>query len=113
MQGIWGNEGEIPVITLDAQLEQILHKAQQQSGDIMDEGVVIEPMLAERLQRSLSEAAQKQEVLGAPAVLLVSAGIRHLMSRFTRGVSSSLHVLSYLEVPDNKQITIVASIGSQ
>jgi flagellar biosynthesis protein FlhA len=33
------------------------------------------------------------------------------MSRFVRFTLSGIKVLSYQEIPDNKQITIVATIG--
>ena len=116
VQGIYGNRSELPVITLDPQLEQILLKAVQQSsqhGDsvLIDDSVVIEPGIAERLQQALVQAAQRQEIAGNPAVLLVGAPLRPLLSRFVRYTLSGIKVLSYQEIPDNKQITIVATIG--
>lgn len=116
VQGIYGNKAELPVITLDPTLEQILLKAVQQSaqhqGDgFADDSVVIEPGIAERLQQSLMQAAQRQEIAGNPAVLLVGAPLRPLLSRFVRFTLSGVKVLSYQEIPDNKQITIVATIG--
>ena len=77
-----------------------------------DDGMVIEPAMAERLQSSLLSAARNQEAAGKPAVLLVPAPLRAVLSRFVRFTISGLKVLSYQEVPDNKQITIVASIGN-
>lgn len=116
VQGIYGNRAELPVITLDPQLEQILLKAVQQSAQhaeaaLVDDSVVIEPGIAERLQQALVQAAQRQEIAGNPAVLLVGAPLRPLLSRFVRYTLSGIKVLSYQEIPDNKQITIVATIG--
>ncbi|HDZ09935.1 hypothetical protein LCGC14_0021880 [marine sediment metagenome] len=116
VQGIYGTKAELPVITLDPTLEQILLKAVQQSGkqhdgDLVDDSVVIEPGIAERLQQSLMQAAQRQEIAGNPAVLLVGAPLRPLLARFVRFTLSGVKVLSYQEIPDNKQITIVATIG--
>lgn len=116
VQGIYGNRTELPVITLDPQLEQILLKAVQQSAQhaeaaLVDDSVVIEPGIAERLQQALVQAAQRQEIAGNPAVLLVGAPLRPLLSRFVRYTLSGIKVLSYQEIPDNKQITIVATIG--
>ncbi|ROU01767.1 flagellar biosynthesis protein FlhA [Marinobacter sp. R17] len=116
VQSICGNESEIPVITLDPELEQMLLKSMQQSqqsGGQDDIGLVLEPNMVERLQRSLQDAAQRQEMMGKPAILLVSAPLRHVMARFVSYGVERLHVLSYQEVPDNKQITIVASVGQQ
>lgn len=115
VQGIYGNRSELPVITLDPSLEQILLKAVQQAmqhGDgSAEENVVIEPGIAERLQQSLIQAAQRQEIAGNPAVLLVAAPLRPTLSRFVRFTTSGVRVLSYQEIPDNKQITIVATLG--
>ncbi|ARU57566.1 flagellar biosynthesis protein FlhA [Oleiphilus messinensis] len=114
IQSICGNDVEVPVITLDPELEQILLKSvqqAQQSGVGDDMGMVLEPSLVEKLQRSLGEAAQRQEMLGKPAILLVSAMLRPVMVKFVRFGIERLKVLSYQEIPDNKQVTIVASVG--
>ncbi|MDX1589318.1 MAG: flagellar biosynthesis protein FlhA [Oleiphilaceae bacterium] len=114
IQSLCGNSKDIPVITLDPQLEQMLLKSLQQgqqSGAGDDIGMVLEPSMVEKLQRSLTDAAQKQETMGKPAILLVSAPLRPVLARFVRYGIERLHVLSYQEVPDNKQVTIVSSIG--
>ena len=114
VQSICGNEPEIPVITLDPELEQLLLKSvqqSQQSGAGEEVGLVLEPSMVERLQHSLADAAQRQEMMGKPAILLVSGPLRSVLARFSRYGVDRLHVLSYQEVPDNKQITIVSTIG--
>ena len=111
VQGIVGLEPELPVITLDPRLEQILLGSVQKAGQGAEEGFLLEPGMAEKLQRSLVEAAQRQEALGKPVVLLVAGPVRAMLSRFARLAVPSLHVLSYQEVPDNKQVTIVATVG--
>ncbi|GGG48533.1 flagellar biosynthesis protein FlhA [Pseudohongiella nitratireducens] len=115
VQGIFGDNTQMPVMTLESSLEQILLKAVQQSAQqndgMIDDSVVIEPGIAEKLQQSLVQAAQRQELAGNPAVLLVSAALRPLLSRFVRYTVSGVKVLSFQEIPDNKQITIVATIG--
>ena len=107
-QQINGMARELPVITLDPALEQLLHQTMQAS----EVGAIsIEPGLAERLHRSLLETAQMQEQNGYPAILLVSALLRPMLSKFVRHTISSLHVLSYNEIPNDKQIKIVATVG--
>ncbi|EON89946.1 flagellar biosynthesis protein FlhA [Plesiomonas shigelloides] len=108
VQEINGNAGELPVIILAPELEQMLHKTMQAAGG--DAGG-IEPGLAERLQQSLLQAAQDQELQGEPAVLLTSGVLRSTMARFVKNAIPSLRVLSYQEVPDDKQIRIVNSVG--
>jgi flagellar biosynthesis protein FlhA len=108
MQRIGGNSDELPVITLDPQLEQILQDAVQGNADAAG----IEPSLAEKMQAQLSDTTQRQEVAGEPAVLLVSPTLRPWLSRFLRFAVPSLKVLAYNEVPDSKRIKLVAAVGT-
>jgi flagellar biosynthesis protein FlhA len=108
VQQINGGANEIPVITLAPELEQMLHQSLQAGGA---DGAGIEPGLAERLQSSLGEAAQQQELAGEPAVLLTSGMLRPVLSKFLKHSVSGLHVLSYQEIPDDKQIKIVSAVG--
>ena len=111
VQSIVGVESELPVITLEPRLEQILLNSIQKAGQGQEEGVLLEPSMAEKLQRSLVEAAQRQEMLGKPVILLVAGPVRAMLSRFARLAVPSMHVLAYQEIPDNKQVTIVATVG--
>ena len=108
IQDAVGGAEEIPVITLAPELEQMLHQSLQNAGD---EGAGIEPGLAERLQESLREAHQTQEMLGDPSILLTSGMLRSVLSRFVKHTIPGLRVMSYQEVPDERQIKIVSSVG--
>ncbi|WP_188445315.1 FHIPEP family type III secretion protein, partial [Marinobacter halophilus] len=112
VQTINGASPDLPVITLDPPLEQMLLSSMQQRQQ-GEEGLVLEPGMAERLQKSLAQAAQSQEVKGQPSVLLVSAPIRPLLAKFVRYGEQQVHVLSYQEIPENKNVTIVATVGGQ
>lgn len=108
VQEISGPELEIPVITLAPELEQMLHQSMQATGG---DGPNIEPGLAERMQQSLADAAQKQEMVGQPAILLTSGMLRATLSRFVKYTIPNLRVISYQEIPDEKQIRIVSAVG--
>lgn len=108
VQEIFGPVAELPVITLSPELEQMLHQTLQAGG----ENAGLEPGLAERLQKSLENAANQQEMNGQAAVLLTSGVLRGSLARFVKYSIPGLRVLSYQEVPDDKQIRIVSSIGS-
>ncbi|MFM5855702.1 flagellar biosynthesis protein FlhA [Aeromonas rivipollensis] len=108
VQEIAGPEPELPVITLSPELERILHQSLQAGGG---DGAGIEPGLAERMQRSLVEATQRQELEGQPAVLLTSGILRNTLAKFVKNAIPGLRVLSYQEVPDDKQIRIVSAVG--
>ncbi len=108
VQQLVGSKGEIPVVTLDPQLERILQQSLQAPED---GGLGMEPGLAERLHRSLKEAADRQEAAGQPAILLVPAQIRMWLARFLQPTMPGLAVLAYTELPDNRQIRVVANVG--
>ena len=114
VQNIIGQENELPVITLDPALEQLLLKSLQQTQQSQageDIGLLLEPGMMEKLQTSLRDAAQRQEMLGKPALLLVSQALRPAIARFVRLAVDRVHVLSYQEIPESKQITIVATVS--
>jgi flagellar biosynthesis protein FlhA len=115
IQNINGVEPELPVITLTPNLEQMLLQSVQvakQSGGT-ESDAVLEPGLAEQLQTSLGTASQKLEMEGKPAILIVSAGVRPMLARFVRYTLPNMHVLSYYEIPNDKQVTIVSTVGDQ
>lgn len=114
VQSIYGNADDLSVITLEPALEQLLLKTvqqtKQQTGS--SDNMILEPSMTEKLQSSLFDAARNQEMAGHPAVLLVSAMLRPVLSTFVRSMADNLHVISYQEMPENKQITIAATIGA-
>ncbi len=112
IQNIYGSDIKLPAIALDPAMEQLLLKSvqqAQQSGN--NDDIALEPGMAEKLQSALVEVAQKQELAGKPAVLLVSAPLREMLAKFTRYTSADIQVLSYAEIPDDKQITIEGTVG--
>jgi flagellar biosynthesis protein FlhA len=113
VQKIYGDEEVLPVVTLDPELEQLLQQSMlsaRQNGET-DVDAIIEPGLAQKLQESIRQVAQQQEIGGKPAVLLVSGVIRALLSKFARYAHSSVHVLAFNEIPPTKQLTIEATLA--
>lgn len=112
VQNIVGAEPSIPVITVDPALEQLLLQSLAQAQKVgADPSSYIEPRLAEQLSQALVKTGQQQEALGKPMVLLVAAPLRNTLVKFVRFSIPEMHVLGYDEVPDNKQITIEATVG--
>ncbi len=109
IQNINGLAPEIPVVTLAPDLEQILQQSLVQGGG---EAVGIEPGLADRIQSSLKDVVAQQEAAGQPAILLTAPALRLSLARFARFGIKGLHVLSYQEIPDNKQIKVIATVGN-
>lgn len=106
---------ELSVMTLTPSLEQLLAQsvghAKQAGGSETD--AIIEPKLAENLQKEIISEARKLELAGKPAVLLASSGIRAMLYRFIEPIYNDIHVIAYTEIPSNKKIKVVASIGQQ
>ncbi|MCQ8182866.1 flagellar biosynthesis protein FlhA [Methylomonas sp. SURF-1] len=105
-----GVQVEIPVITLEPGLEQILHKSLQTAGE---SGAGLEPGLAEQMHKSLEDSAQRMEMEGQAPVLLVSSYIRPWLARFVRHSIPGLHVLAYNEIPQDRQIRVVSTVGQR
>jgi flagellar biosynthesis protein FlhA len=108
VQELVGPVTEVPVITLAPELEQMLHQSMQMAGD---DGAGIEPGLAERLQKSLTDGSQQQEMAGDTPILLTSGILRAVLAKFVKYTIPGLRVISYQEIPDDKQIKIVSAIG--
>jgi len=108
VQQLFPGTGEMQVMSLDPQLERLLTQAAQAGGP--DAGG-FEPGLADTLLRDTTAAAQRQEDLGLPAVLLVPDALRWMLSRFLRRAVPQLKVLSHSEVPDSRTIKVTAIIG--
>jgi flagellar biosynthesis protein FlhA len=71
----------------------------------------IEPGLAENLIRLITEQVKSREAQGKPSILLVHPNVRASLSRLFRYSISSLVVLAYNEVPENRNMSVVATIG--
>lgn len=108
VQDLVGNEGQLKVITLEPSLEQLLLQATQGAPEGQ---LAIEPGLAERLHTTLKEESQKIEIEGQAPVLLVAPQIRAQLARLFRYSLPSLAILAYSEVPENRQISVVANVG--
>ena len=44
--------------------------------------------------------------------MIVSGAIRVMMTKFVHNVVPSMSVLAYQEIPEDKQITVIATIGN-
>lgn len=98
--------GEIQAIGLESQLERLLLQALQSGGGL-------EPQLADKLLAQAKQALQHQEMISAPQVLLVNHALRPLLARFLRRSLPQLAVLSNLELNNDRQIRITATIGGE
>lgn len=108
IQHLFPGSGEVDVIALEPGLERILQQAMAGGGA---DGGAIEPGLADTLLRETAGAAQRQEDMGLPPVLLVPNGLRWLLARFLRRSVPNLKVIAHSEVPESRNIRVVAVVG--
>jgi flagellar biosynthesis protein FlhA len=119
VQNIAGGSDSLPLIALEPALEQMLltsllstqgggtgHGQEGSSGR-----VALEPGMAESLQRSVRQLVERQETQGEPAVLVVLPELRFWLSRWLRPAVRGLQVLAYTEIPDNRAVRVVATVG--
>ncbi len=107
VQQLFPGNTDVQVMVLDPGLERLIGQALGGGGD----GSVIEPGLADTLMNEVARTAQNQEEMGLPAVLLVPAPLRWLLSRFLRRAVPSLKVLANSEVPETRTIKVTSVIG--
>jgi flagellar biosynthesis protein FlhA len=110
IQQIYPGDMEMQVLALEPGLERLLGQAVQGGGA---DGSGIEPGLADTLLRETVAAAQRQEEIGLPAVLLVPGNLRWLLSRFLRRSWPALKVLANAEIPEAKTIKVTTVIGAK
>lgn len=106
-QSVVGTASELPVMVLDPQLEQMMSSAVQNNQG------VIEPNLLDTMVKGIGDAAEKMEAEGASPVLLVSGIIRGFLSKLLRGRMSNFYILAYEEIPGDKNIRVVTTVGGQ
>ena len=109
VQELFPGNTEMQVMSLEPRLERLLLQAVAGGGD----GAGIEPGLADTLLREAVAAAQRQEAVGSPMVLLVPGTLRTLLSRFLRRSISQLKVLAHAEVPESRTIKVTSIIGQR
>ena len=54
---------------------------------------------------------KRHDALGEPVVLLVPGSVRAVLSRLVRHSVPQLWVLAYHEIPDDKRIKLIGSVG--
>ncbi|WP_435628369.1 flagellar biosynthesis protein FlhA [Candidatus Ferrigenium straubiae] len=109
VQQFYPSAQELQVIGMDKELEYLLIQAMQSSQN----GIGIEPGLADTVLRETRAAAETQEQMGLPAVMLVPAQLRDLLARFLKRAVPNIRVISHDEVPDFKTIRVTAMVGGR
>jgi flagellar biosynthesis protein FlhA len=102
-------EGNIPLITLDQNIEKILLDAIQQT----DQGCVlaIEPTIAQKIMKAIMQKLEKFTSLNCQPIVLCSAQIRSHFKKFIDRFIPHLVVLSYNEILSTVKIKSLGTVG--
>ncbi len=109
-QSIFGLSNELAVITLEPSLEQLLGDCVERAGD---GAPTFEPGLMDKVHEALTQIARRQETAGDAFALIVNTKLRPWLARLTRFSLPDLHVLAYGEIPQDKSLRVIASVGDQ
>jgi len=98
----------LPVLTLDGELEALLSQAMK-----VGEGIEhpIEPSLAERLIKSIEQVAVPIMSEARSFAIVTSPIARKSLARLLRPRFPETPVLSFLELPDDKAVEVIATVG--
>lgn len=108
VQQLNGDMPSIPVATLSPHLEDLLKKGM---NNAQDQNLIVEPSLLQKIQNALAQFTQSQEDQGEPSILLVPPLLRSSVAKLVKYAVSGISVLSYSEIPSNKQVQVVSQIG--
>ncbi len=107
VQDLFAGQVELPVAVLDGTLEQLLQESLRNGN-----GEQLEPGLAQRILEKAGSLMQQMEANGMQPVLLAMGPLRSFLARFLTRAAPRMRVLSYGEIPDNKRIRVVATLGA-
>jgi flagellar biosynthesis protein FlhA len=71
----------------------------------------IDPQLLSQLQLNMPVAREQMKQQHTPPLLLVLPQVRPLLARYARLFAPGLNVLSYNEIPENREVSIVPNVG--
>lgn len=108
IQRISSPKEELPIVTLDTGLEQLMIQNAKQNGAL---GNAIEPGLARKLMEAFEEQSNILAKTGKTLVVVTTPILRRELATLVRQASADGLVLSFKELPETKRINVVAIIG--
>ena len=110
-----GQNAGLKGFSLTVELENILlgalSRAEQSGPRAPLDNFPVEPNVLSQLQTHMPAVAEQMKQMGASPVLMVVPRIRPMLARYARMFAPGLAVLSYNEIPENKEVSIVGTLG--
>ncbi|HVL46621.1 MAG TPA: flagellar biosynthesis protein FlhA [Acidovorax sp.] len=115
VETLCGPRSELKVFNLTGELENMLlgalNQARQGGAKVALDNYPIDPNLLSQLQAHMPLARDQMKQQAAPPLLLVMPQIRPLLARYARLFAPGMSVLSYNEIPENREISIIGTVG--
>jgi flagellar biosynthesis protein FlhA len=112
--GLFGKKKDMPAFNLSGELENMLLGSlnqARQAGKVVLDNFPIDPQLLSQLQLNMPVAREQMKQQQTPPLLLVLPQVRPLLARYARLFAPGLHVLSYNEIPENREVSIIGTVG--
>ncbi|MET0498443.1 MAG: flagellar biosynthesis protein FlhA, partial [Steroidobacteraceae bacterium] len=109
-----GQATDMKAFNLSGELENMLLGSLNragQAGKVALDNYPVDPNLLSQLQMNMPVAREQMKQQGATPLLLVMPQIRPLLSRYARLFAPGLAVLSYNEIPEQREVSIIGSLG--
>jgi flagellar biosynthesis protein FlhA len=109
IQRLCGPREPLKVMTLEGGLEAILGQAVRSDPSNRH---MVEPELGRRIIEALQQAARPLIAANQPFALVVQPAVRLAVRKLVRASLPDTPVMSFLEVPEDKAVEVVAVIGA-
>jgi flagellar biosynthesis protein FlhA len=113
--GPQGALAALRVFNLGSELENhllnALNQARAGGAKVQLDSFPVDPQLLSQLQQHMPAARDQMKTQGAAPALLVMPQVRPLLARYARLFAPGLTVLSYNEVPEQREITVLGTLG--
>jgi flagellar biosynthesis protein FlhA len=110
-----GPVGAVKVFNVGGDLESLLlgalNQARQANPKVPLDSYPIDPQLLSQLQQHMPAARDQLKAQAGAPVLLVMPQLRPLLARYARLFAPGLAVLSYNEMPEQREIAVVGTLG--
>ncbi len=99
----------LPLITFAPDLEQLILTTVRQNPD--EKMLLLEGNLAKKILANLNEASEDFNKEGKPVFLIVAPQIRRHVAKFVRSQLPSINILSFTELPEDRNVEIAFTVG--
>ena len=101
----------LPLLTLAPDLEQLILTSVRQNPD--EKMLLLDGALAKRILSNVNDASEALSTDNKAVFLIVAPQIRRHVANFIRAQLPSVNVLSFTELPENRNVEIAFTIGGE